>query len=754
MKSIVNATSQDTVQDEVVLVLERFLAELEAGRSPDRNAWLEQHPHIAEELAECLDGLEFLRRASEPVDWPNPEHRLGEFRLLRVIGRGGMGTVYEAEDRRTLRRVAVKILPPATANETNQKRFQHEIRAAASLDHPHIVPIETVGQENDVHYFSMKLIEGGSLAEWSESVIDVNTTAIRPIWHRERLGSTLPQGELTTSYHANGRDHRWIAGLMLQAADALAYAHTQGIVHRDIKPANLLLEADRHLWVADFGLAYVPGVTRLTQSSAMVGTLRYMAPEQIDSKFGAVDHRADQYGLGATFYELLAGRPIYPDNDRGSLITRILNDEPRHLRAIEPKIPRELETIVHKLLAKNPSKRYSSMSEVVADLQRFLDGRPVQARLPTAFDRAADWMLNHQSTVAMLLCFGVLLLVGMIYNQSRLVQERDKTRFEREEARRAVDDFWTSYSERVLDQVPEQDPRRREFLQKALGYYNRLAAADAPRSTDRLAAAIASRKVALIHQRLGQLDLAHKEIENCIVRLESLLREQPNTTEIIRELAISTSDRGNFHRICARWNDASRDYRIAATHYAQLIGMNTDDPFDRAGLAGVENNQGLVWASQDRTDDAIACFRAARARFAELAMTNPVFLEGVASASHNLAEQLRHRGSLVDAMQTYADSVRIHDQLLIHNPVAPRLRRESARTRLCLAELQSSIAPSLEPVELAWSAVLKWQRLAIEYPEEIEYSIGFASAIRVWSWSLAMVMQANEQSIRTVQEVP
>lgn len=736
---------------EVVRVLEAYLSDLESGRDPDRQELIERHPQIADALAECLGGLDFLRKATGPTEWPNADRRLGGFRLLRVIGRGGMGTVYEAEESGTRRRVAVKVLPPTEGNTLELRRFRHEIQAASSLDHPHIVPVETVGEHDGIHFFSMKLIDGGSLAEWSERP-SIPGRSTRPLLARDEstwppASSGLGAVDPTASWHANDRDPNRIAGLMLQAAEALAHAHAQGIVHRDIKPANLLLDGDDRLWVADFGLAYVPGLTRLTRTAAMVGTLRYMAPEQVEPRRGAIDHRTDQYGLGATFFELLAGRPIFPDEDRGTLIARILKDEPVPLRRIDPSIPRDLETIVLTLLAKDPAKRYPSMVEVAGDLKRFLAGRPIHARRPSAIELVFHWFGRHRLTSLAIGLVAVAFVGVLLWNQSRIVRERDATRIERDFSRQAVDDFWTSYSETMLDREPERDPRQRALLEKALAYYERLSSEPDSTWEDRLTAATARRRVAEINLRLGSTDKALTNYDECRKQLSDLRAERPASAEALRESAIVASDRGNLLRWLDRSDDAGQSYKAAADDFRRLVENGSTDPFDRAGLAGVENNQGLLWQAQGQSDAAEACFRSARAKYARLALERSTFLAESASVSHNLAELLAAKGSLAEAERVHREGLRFREQALKDDPRSPRLRREWARTRMRMAALQTELGRRAEAIDHANGAMRDWHRLAVEHPAVPEFSLALAEAIRVWSIALAKT-ESNGQDLR------
>ena len=193
---------------------------------------------------------------------------------------------------------------------------------------------------------------------------------------------------------------RNIARLGAEAADALDHAHGLGVLHRDIKPANLLIDEDGALWITDFGLARFRGDLSLTHTGDMVGTLRYMSPEQALARQGVVDQRTDIYSLGATLYELLTLRPAFSGRDHQELLRQIALDEPTSPRRIDPAIPRDLETIVLKGMSKDPSRRYLTAQELAADLKRFFEGRPIVAHRPGMLERGLNWAIRHRELMA------------------------------------------------------------------------------------------------------------------------------------------------------------------------------------------------------------------------------------------------------------------------------------------------------------------------------------------------------------------
>jgi serine/threonine protein kinase len=497
----------DLEDPRVIEALDEYLAALEAGHRPNRQAFLARHTEVATALDECLEGMDILHGADSASSLPGagaglelsgqPGTPLGDFRILREIGRGGMGIVYEAEQLSLGRRIALKVLPFASTLDTRQlQRFKNEARAAAHLHHQHIVPVYNVGSERGVHFYAMQYIEGQSLAEVIKELRPRRgpgkaATPGATGSPQESAVSCLPRSAadtvadsvaaLATAYSKNSAQfHRTVAGLGVQAAEALEHAHQYGVVHRDIKPANLLIDGQGQLWITDFGLARFPTDAVLTQTGDLVGTLRYMSPEQAAGQRLPLDHRTDVYSLGATLYELLTLQPPFDGADRQVLLQQILHDEPRPPRALDKAIPPELETIILKALAKAPHERYATAGELADDLSRFLENQPIRARRATWAQRARKWSRRHPSVVVatVLLCVltavGSWVSTGMI--QAAYERERERARQAEERfllAKESVDDMFNVCEEELAGQM-HLDGLRRRLLEHALVYYQKL----------------------------------------------------------------------------------------------------------------------------------------------------------------------------------------------------------------------------------------------------------------------------------------
>jgi serine/threonine protein kinase len=456
----------------VIEALEEYLAAAEEGRAPDRRLFLGRHAEIAEALAQCLDGLAALHdvssaahgtaagsRAPAAPAGESPGMALGDFRIIREVGRGGMGVVYEAEQLSLGRRVALKVLPFAAALDAKQlRRFQNEAQAAAHLHHQHIVPVYFVGCERGVHYYAMQLIEGQNLAAVAAAAADLRQRGAAsaapsrtgPGQAGRSTPGDRPSGDpaaetranfgarLSTQRSGRAADYfRGVARLTAQAAEALEYAHAMGVVHRDVKPANLLVDNHGNLWVTDFGLAQFHANAGLTQTGELLGTLRYMSPEQADGPRGVVDHRTDVYSLGATLYELLTLRWIFEGSGRQTLLYQIMREEPRRPRAIDPAIPAELETIVLKAVAKDPAERYATAGAFAEDLRRFLDNKPILARRPSLAQCGRKWGQRHPTVVIAAVVLLILIAAGSLVSTALLSAEEAKTRAEEVKAKAA-----------------------------------------------------------------------------------------------------------------------------------------------------------------------------------------------------------------------------------------------------------------------------------------------------------------------------
>ncbi|WP_205678715.1 serine/threonine-protein kinase [Aquisphaera insulae] len=492
-----SAVGGNDLDPALLLLFDELARRIDAGEAIDAEQVAIEYPRWSEEirvLLPTLYGVAALGRDHRgagpvlPAGGRDAEGRkvFGDFRIVREIGRGGMGVVYEAEQVPLGRRVALKVIAPAAALDPRAvQRFQLEAHVAGLLQHPNIVPIHAVGAVGETPYYAMQYVDGESLAHLIielRGLTEVPSVSMappssprdsssrrgggcpsepsrdEPAWPAS--GKPSPSGTLAlgllTGYFDPRRESdesghtargpgpadprsvcdrayiQTIVRLGIQAAEALGYAHDEGIIHRDVKPANLLLDMKGDVWIADFGMADVQGDAGLTLTGDIPGTLRYMAPEQALGKRALVDRRTDIYALGATLYELLTLGPAVPGTDKQEILRRIAEEEPPPVRRLNPAVSRDLATIVAKSMSKEPANRYETARHLVDDLTRYLDGRPIAARPVGPAVRAWRWC-RRKPALASLAAALVLVLsagvAGITWNWREAVhQQRESER--------------------------------------------------------------------------------------------------------------------------------------------------------------------------------------------------------------------------------------------------------------------------------------------------------------------------------------
>lgn len=470
--------------DPLVGLAEEFADRYRRGERPALSEYTDRHPDLADRIRKLFPAMVMIEKfgsvvgpdGGPPGGGGAPPRQLGEYRILREVGRGGMGVVYEAVQESLGRHVALKVLPAQKwKSPTHLERFRREARAVARLHHTNIVPVFGVGECDGVHYYAMQFIHGQSLdlvldelkrlrragsasaagpaaagngnrrpalsASIANGVMtgrfpagDAGATGsfspghpdgdtppppfvswggeggrARPGDGRGKLATAGNRSELITSSDAEYA--RGVARVGVQAAEALAHAHSQGILHRDVKPGNLLLDTQGVVWVTDFGLAKADDSGELTGDGDILGTVRYMAPERFR---GEADPRCDVYGLGLTLYEMLTLRPAFEETDRPRLIECIARQDPPPPRKLSPQIPPDLETVVLKAIAKEPGHRYATAAALAEDLRRFLADRPVLARRTTWAEHGWRWCRRNPAVAGLLTTVAALLVVTVV----------------------------------------------------------------------------------------------------------------------------------------------------------------------------------------------------------------------------------------------------------------------------------------------------------------------------------------------------
>jgi serine/threonine protein kinase len=578
---------------ELVRAVREYMSAMEAGHTPRRPDFIARYPQIAGTLADCLHALEFVQAIGPRLDQPagttattsragspaiDPMVPLGDFRIVREIGRGGMGVVYEAEQLSLGRRVALKVLPFALTLDSRQlQRFKNEARAIAQLHHTNIVPVYSVGCERGVHFYAMQYIEGRPLAAIIEELRQAAGDG-RP----ERRG-TEPRGEAnacprenqptnpgpaqpdkrgestihglrvtgsTVSFLHDANFFQMVARLGVQAAEALEHAHQRGVIHRDIKPANLLIDDKKHLWITDFGLAqFQERDGALTMTGDLVGTLRYMSPEQALARGGVLDARTDVYSLGITLYELITLEPAFDGRDRHELLRRIADEEPRPPRQRNAQVPVDLETIVLKALAKRVEDRYATAQEFADDLRRFLDHKPILARRPSPWARVAKWTRRHRSLVRSGIALLLLAVAGSGASTALIFKEQARTKaaYQAEARQRALAeqnfqqarrmlDFFTQMSIEELPDDSHAQAVRRRLLEAALTYYQDFIDRHREDTSIRREMAASHMRLAMILEEMGADADAVANLEQAQRLQERLVADHPSVPEYRKRL--------------------------------------------------------------------------------------------------------------------------------------------------------------------------------------------------------------------------
>lgn len=634
--------------DELDVLAEDFLARQRRGESPSVEQYAASHPDLAEEIRDlfpAMAAMERLKARGERTSdgsaslGPVKLERLGDFRIIREIGRGGMGIVFEAEQESLGRRVALKVLPrQALLERRHLARFKREARLASRLHHTNIVQVYGVGDEDGFHYYVMQYVRGVGL----DKVVGRlgrpgDESQGHPRRDTQELGSASIESEHGQDAHGqdahatHGQDarataelldlvweslagsgpspladagyYRRVAGIGVQAAEALSYANEQGTLHRDVKPANVLMDDHGVVWVTDFGLARAVHSPEVTQPGDLTGTLRYLAPERLR---GQADARGDVYGLGLTLYELLTGRCAYDESDRASLIREISETSPPAPRRINPSIPRDLETVVLKAIAREPDRRYASAGDLAADLRRFIEDRPILARRVGPGERLWRWCRRNRAvaglsaaTLLLVVAVAVVASVGYIRTRGALAGESEQRR-----KAEAIADLARDAIDRVFDRLGSYRPDASASLQlgdgndtsveiprpavaskasaalmeEMLPFYDRLARHAGGDESLALRAADATRRIGDIRQRLGQYSQAAAAFGSAIeMYLRQAGADSANSDRLLVAAAGTYNELGRTYRL-------ERKLEKARQAHLQVLNVVVDP--DEASAAG------------------------------------------------------------------------------------------------------------------------------------------------------------------------
>ncbi len=633
---------------------------------------------------------------------------LGPYDIEAEIGRGGMGVVYRARDRALGRVVALKVLRHDVDDERVRQRFAREVRAAARVEHDHLVRVYATSDPTDpVLYFAMEYLAGPSLA------VRIQT-----------------QGRLAP---------REATEVVAQAALGLAAAHEADLVHRDIKPDNILLDsATGRAKVGDFGLARLAAeVSDLSRDGVVAGTPAYLSPEQArgDRDAGPL---ADVYALGVTLYECLAGEAPF----RGAphqVVHQIINDEPRSPRLLNDLVPRDLETVCLKAMAKDPNRRYASARELADDLNRFLRGEPVCAR-PT---RAAAklWRLARRKPLAASLTFAfVAALVGGSITSTifwRKAEESAALAVARgsdaeqnfRKARDAVDKLYLKFYSGGLLNKPGLETVRAEVAREILQYYREFLREHADDKRLRSDMTEAALRVGYVTSVSGDKRDALDALNQARELLEATIRDQPGDLKTRRELGKCTDQIGFMLQQLGRSDEAVRAHRHACEVYRGLIEADPNDPFWRRLLGHALGNLANAYSVGGNKSEALAAYGQAREQIDALLRLEPTNL-GYRS---DLAMTLNNMSLVIDRGEQYLAVLR--EGLSLREAIADEIpgdvyaKRNVARTRNNLAIGLRNLGRLDESLQMSDVAIVALREIYGQNPANVTHCRELAAAV-------------------------
>lgn len=741
-------------QERLADLLDEFLLAQERGDRLDVTRVLDDHADLAPIFRVYLQSLGMLQKVaqwdeenkslaptlgSSVFTGNDTRRRIGEYELIREVGRGGMGVVYEARQLSLGRTVALKVLPfVASLDAKHLARFHRESMSAAQLHHPHIVPVYAVGCESETHYYSMQLIDGLSL----DTAIRHRTNSERELATRstEPFSRTATPGELDSVATEAQIQPLWpdiesiesseyvrrVAELGVQAAEALHHAHELGVIHRDIKPSNLLVDPSGKLWVTDFGLAHIQSEASVTATGDVVGTWRYMSPEQAAG--GKIpDPRVDVYSLGVTLYELLTLQRAFHGLERQQLLLQIERQEPTAIGKLNPAVPNDLQRILQKAMAKDRDLRYASAQELADDLRRFLAHEPILAQAPNWLDRSVKWVSRHRQAAAGTVAALALALVITSISAFVIARKNQVIQWQYREAREMVDQG-LELADR-LTYVDGAEAIANESLGRSLDYYRRfvkevgndpamrsdLAAAhyrigriqerfgqwaEAKRSYEsayqllrdlpthefdrnqQSLAALALNNLGLLATRNAQFDRAQQYLSDSLGILQPLVDQSPDSSMMRKHLALVIGNLGHLATQSNQRSQARVYLQQAVEERERLLEHDADDIENQIDLSTVYHNLSVLMADDDLNVSETSCRQAIRLREL-IAAARPRWTQPRA----DLALSYANLGTIQSRQQRFADA-------LVSYEVAVNLGKELCAERPGMRSLQMDLAIS------------------------------------------------------------
>ncbi len=777
------ADQHQEILDEIV---EEFTQRLRRGERPAINDFSVRHPDLRFEIEELLtsvamieelktqsntnaDSLKLQLREILKLD------RIGDYRIVRELGRGGMGIVFEAVHESLGRQVAIKVMPNRTFDDEKYlERFKREAQAAANLHHTNIVSVFGMGRAGEHHYYVMEFVDGESLSCILTRIVARNDGNTQPLKGAEtvpqdrklnglakgsnRLLGKPPQPLANRNFLGSpAQRYRWAAQTGLQIADGLAYAHGLGTLHRDIKPSNLLIDRNETVWLTDFGLVKNLNSQSITKSGDIIGTPQYMAPESFEGKY---DERSETYCLGLTLYEMVTLRPAYENVSTPELIRRITTTSPVAPRKIDRGIPRDLSRIIQKSISREPADRYRNASEMRDDLLAFLDDRPISARTISMTENVWRWSRRNPLSASLAIATGLLIcLVAItatialsISNRALVESEEQKTslQVEKRVASYARDraeaniDFTVGLFDRMFTSlvlkgqssgkdfslegfnqlsgiqttVNEADA---EFLDQMLRFYMDFAEQNKDNMTLRTLAAKSFRRVANIYHLTGEFEKADDAYRKSIAIYEDLQKKSPRSPDPILDLARTLNEKGLALEVIGTansWQRAVEEYSKAAELLRGHLQYGRMELQLELANTLVLIGSAPMWQKPELPE-----------RFSEIADRQP---------NSPFATRSDNRRPAANPIRTYRpgrskqlieEAMEIADSLIEKSPdrVDLQLLKATALTRQ--AELQATTQKQRESRNLLDQAVRLIEKLQVADPENPEYKFVLAQIL-------------------------
>jgi tetratricopeptide (TPR) repeat protein len=769
-------------------ILAAWLEAAEAGTAPDPQEFVARYPEFAPELTRHLANWQLFPRlpgpaddalqatppqttartatfhpAAEIADGPAEQAgSFGDYELLQELGRGGMGVVHQARDRKLQRLVALKVLLAGPfATPADRQRFRNETEMVASLDHQYIVPIYEVGELGRQPYFSMKFLEGGSLAAYLEG-------------HR--------------------LDSQAAARMMFRLAEAVHYAHQRGILHRDLKPANVLLDGIGRPHLSDFGLArWLAEEKGVSGSGTILGTPSYMAPEQASGQRSRVTTAADVYGLGAILYHLLTGRPPFRGDTPLETLQLVQHGRPERPRTLNPQLDPGLEAICLKCLEPEPSRRYGSAELVAKDLGCWLAGEPIEARPMGSAEQLWRWCRRNPAVAGLAAALAFALLAGVAgvtwkWRQAeanaaiarhhertaeanaasalRNLQAAEAARTEADanyqKANHAVEQMLTRVGAKHLAHVPGMTRVRRALLQDALHYYQGVLQQKSTDPAVRQETARAYAKVGQISRQLGEHAQAEEAFRQGIALQEQLVADFPDRAAYRHELGGGLI---NWALVCqetGRHAQAEQLYRRAQGLFEKLAAEFPGVEGHRYELSATLHNLAALLEETNRPQEAETAYRQALALREKLAAdlpSVPYFRSELGNTYHDLGGLLETLRRPKEAEALWQKAVGLHEKLVAEFGDVPSYRQQLAKDYMALGLLYKQTERYGESGPLYEKALALRSKLVDSFPDvpayrqELAYAQDGLGQLRLCTFQWAESEKAQRTALAIRQKL-